>query len=185
MEDTKKKISYFEERVRKDLTDYLISVNAIDKTVPQCPDVEEKWTEIARSYAPDGIREFQEYPVVSLGWMMFVGMAMAFYWDIDWEKYSKQKNYYEEIRDIRGYDELDDAVVENILGYTGEKKEMITDMVARCAARVYSMLMHEKFEPGTQAAFGGYVACLHQLYLAGMEVELNALGYHMTPIGAN
>lgn len=26
-----------------------------------------------------------------------------------------------------------------------------------------------------------YIAALHQLYLAGMAMELNALGYYMTP----
>lgn len=116
MENNKEHVSYFEERVRKDLVDY---------------------------------------PVVSLGWMMFVGMAMAYYWDTDWEKYSGMTDCYEQIRDMRGYDEIDDAVVEGLLGYTGEKKEKIVYMVARCASRVYSKLLHEKFEAGTEAAFGG------------------------------
>ncbi len=185
MEKNKEQVSYFEERVRKDLVDYLVDKEALDRHVPQCPDVEEKWREIARAYAPDGIREFKDYPVVSLGWMMFVGMAMAYYWNTDWAKYAGMADCYEQIRDMRGYDEIDDAVVEGLLGYTGEKKEKIVDMVARCALRVYSMLLHEKFEPGTEAAFGGYLACLHQLYLVGMAVELNALGYHMTPLSAN
>ena len=73
MDDAKVTVSNFEDKVRKDLVDFLISKGALDKHVPECPDVEEKWALIVRSYVPDGAREFQDYPVVSLGWMMFVG----------------------------------------------------------------------------------------------------------------
>lgn len=178
-------VAQFEEKVRTDLINFLQKKEALDPHVPECPDVEEKWGEIARAYMPDGVREFQNYPVVSLGWMMFIGMTMAFYWDTDWEKYSTRKNLYEEIRDKRGYDNMDEAVVEDILRYEGEAAEKITELVAECASRVFSLLNHEHIEPGTEAALGCYIAALHQLYLAGMAMELNALGYHMTPIQQN
>lgn len=175
-------VAQFEEKVRTDLISFLQSKEALDPHVPECPDVEEKWGEIARAYMPDGVREFQNYPVVSLGWMMFIGMTMAFYWDTDWVKHSSRKNLYEEIRDKRGYDNMDEAVVEDILRYEGEAAEKITELVAECASRVFSILNHEHIEPGTEAALGCYIAALHQLYLAGMAMELNALGYHMTPM---
>lgn len=180
MDDVKVTVSNFEDKVRKDLVDFLISKGALDKHVPECPDVEEKWALIVRSYVPDGAREFQDYPVVSLGWMMFVGMAMAYYWDVDWEKNSERTDYYTALRDKRGYDQLDETVTEDLLGYTGEAAAKVTDLVAECASRVYSLLNHEHLEAGTEAAFGAWLAALHQLYLAGMAMELNALGYHMT-----
>lgn len=182
MENNKEIVKSFEDKVRNDLMTFLQGKEAVDKHVPECPDVEEKWTEIGRAYLPDGSREFKDYPVVSLGWMMFVGMALAFYWDTDWEKYSSRKDLYEELRDKNGYDNLDETIVEGLLGYSGEGAEKITELVAECASRVYSMLMHEHAEPGSDVAFGCYVAALHQLYLAGMVMGLNALGYHMTPL---
>lgn len=180
--DNKEIVNSFEAKVREDLIGFLQRKEALDAHVPECPDVEERWSEIARAYLPDGAREFQQYPVVSLGWMMLVGMAMAYYWDIDWTKYSAKKDIYESLRDIKGYDNMDEAVVETVLGYAGEAAEKITELVAECASRVYGLLNHEHVEPGTQAALGCYVAALHQLYLAGMATELNALGYHMTPL---
>ena len=180
--DAKAMVSAFESKVREDLIKFLQKKEALDEIVPECPDVEEKWGEIARSYMPDGAREFKEYPVVSLGWMMLVGMAMAFYWDTDWEKHASRKDYYEQLRDMKGYDNMDEAVVESVLGYTGEAAEKVTELVAESASRVYGLLSHEHVEPGTEAALGCYVAALHQLYLAGMAMELNALGYHMTPM---
>lgn len=180
--DVKDTVRKFEDKVREDLVKFLQKKEALDEHVPECPDVEEKWGEIARSYMPDGAREFKDYPVVSLGWMMLMGMAMAYYWDTDWEKHSARKDYYEALRDMKGYDNMDEAVVENLLGYAGEAAEKVTELVAECASRVYSLLSHEHVEPGTEAALGSYVAALHQLYLAGMAMELNALGYHMTPM---
>lgn len=175
----------FEKKVREDLTSFLQKKEALDQHIPECPDVEERWGEIARAYMPDGVREFQQYPVVSLGWMMFVGMAMAWYWDTDWEKYAPKHDLYQELRDKNGYDNLDETVVSGVLGYKDEAAEKITELVAECASRVYSLLNHEHVEPGTEAALGCYIGALHQLYLAGMAMELNALGHHMTPYNPN
>lgn len=182
MDNNKEIVKQFEEKVREDLIAFLQKKEALDSHVPECPDVEEKWGEIARAYMPDGAREFKDYPVVSLGWMMLIGMAMAFYWDTDWAKYSKETDLYAKLRDMRGYDNMDEAVVQDLLGYAGEAAEKVTELVAECASRVYGKLSHEQVEPGTEAALGCYIAALHQLYLAGMAMELNALGYHMTPM---
>ena len=112
---------------------------------------------------------------------MFIGMAMAYYWDTDWESNANRKDFYEKLREEQGYDNLDETVVNKLLGYEGEAAEKLLELVAECASRVYGILNHEHIEPGTDTALGCYIACLHQLYLAGMAMELNALGYHMTP----
>lgn len=183
--ENKEIVDGFEAKVRKELTEYLQSKKVLDDHVPECPDVEEKWAGIAREYLPDGAREFKDYPVVSLGWIMFVGMAMAFYWDKEWEKHADRTDYYTALRDLKGYDNMDEAIVEQVLGYSGETAGKITDLVAECASRVYSMLNREHIEPGTSTAVGCYLAAIHQLYLAGMAMELNSLGYHMTPLGSD
>lgn len=172
----------FEEKVHKELFGYLVKSDQIDKHVPQCPDVEDLWPEIVREYLPDGAREFSQYPRVSLGWVMFIGMALAKFWDEDWVKYAAEGKFYSRLREPRGYDHLDDTVVYDILKYEGEAADMLSDVVADCASRVYSMISHEHVEPGTEAALGCYLGALHQLYLAGMAMELKTLGYKMTPL---
>lgn len=175
-------VKEFEKRVREDLIGFLTRKGALDRRVPECPDVEERWGEVCRAYLPDGVREFRNYPVVSLGWIMFVGMAMAFYWDTDWETYSARKGIYEELRDRRGFDNMDDSVTEDVLGYRDEDAARVIDLAAQCASRVFSLLSHSHIEAGTQNAMECYMAALHQLYLAGMGMELNSLGYHMKPV---
>ena len=50
----------FEEQLRNDLQQFLLSMKEVDERMPECPDVEDKWEEIAKAYIPDGIREFQD-----------------------------------------------------------------------------------------------------------------------------
>lgn len=178
----KEYVDDFEARVMEDLRGFLVGKGVVDSHFPECPDVEEKWSETARDYLPDGAREFQQYPVVSLGWIMFTGMAMAYYWDTDWEAHAGQNDIYRRLRDMRGYDNMDDAIVEDVLGYKDEDAAKVSDIVAQSASRVYSMLLHEHVEAGTELALGCYIAALHCLYLAGMAMELKALGYHMAPL---
>ena len=169
----------FEEELRKDLHQFLLTMREVDERLPECPDVEEKWEDIAKSYIPDGIREFQDYPSASLGWMMYIGMAVAKMWDTEWEIYSKIEDLYAYMRDKRGYDAMDEYVREEVL-FRDDDYVVLERLVGECASRVYNALMHQRFEPGTKDAFNGYVACLHQLYLMGAAMQLNRMGYHMT-----
>ena len=98
----------------------MLRCGSIDKRLPECADVEDKWNGIAEAYLPDGMREFAAYPVVSLGWMMFIGMAVAKYWDTDWERYGAVDNLYEQMRVQRGYDCLDEYVLEDVLQMKGD-----------------------------------------------------------------
>ena len=92
----------FEEKLHQDLHQFLLSMKVVDERLPECPDVEDKWEEIAKAYIPDGIREFQDYPSASLGWMMYIGMAVAKFWDTEWDIYSKIDDLYAYMRDKRG-----------------------------------------------------------------------------------
>ncbi len=173
-------IEQFEEQLHKDLHHFLRSLEEVDSRLPECPDVEDKWEAIAQAYIPDGIREFQNYPSASLGWMMYIGMAVAKMWDSEWEIYSKIDNLYAYIRDKRGYDSMDEYIREDVLLLKGVDYTLLEKMTGECASRVYNALMHQRIEPGTKEAFRAYVSCLHQLYLMGAAMQLNRMGYHMT-----
>ena len=170
----------FEEKLRQDLQQFLLSVDEVDGRLPECPDVEDKWEAIAHAYLPDGIREFQDFPSASLGWMMYIGMALAKMWDTEWEIYSKIDDVYAYMRGKRGYDGLDEYIREEVLLLAGADYVGLEKLVGECASRVYNALRRQNIEPGTREAFNAYVACLHQLYLMGIAVQLKRMGYHMT-----
>lgn len=170
----------FEDQLHQDLHQFLLSMKEVDERMPECPDVEDKWEVIAKAYIPDGIREFQDFPSASLGWMMYIGMAVAKMWDTDWDIYSKVADLYVYMRDKRGYDAMDEYIREEVLLLQGADYSMLEKLTGECASRVYNALMHQHLEPGTKEAFNSYVACLHQLYLFGAAIQLKRMGYRMT-----
>jgi hypothetical protein len=175
-----KDMEQFEQQLNNDLHQYLLSLDEVDDRQPECPDVEEKWETIAKAYLPDGIREFQDFPSASLGWMMYIGMAVAKMWDTEWEIYGNIEDLYAYMRDKRGYDAMDEYIREEILLLKGEDYKQLENLVGECASRVHNALVHQHLEPGTKAAFNGFVSCLHQLYLMGAAIQLKRMGYHMT-----
>lgn len=131
----------------------------------------------------DGIREFRDYPTVSLGWMMYVGMAVAKFWDEEWEIYGNLEDLYLYLRDKEGFDSMDEYIRRDVLQLHTPDYDTTEALVQSCAEMAYSTLRHENIEPGTQQAFEAYVACLHQLYLMGAAVQLYRMGYKMQALG--
>ncbi len=170
----------FEEQLNHDLHQFLLSMKEVDRNLPECPDVEEQWESIAHSYIPDGIHEFNDFPSASLGWMMYIGMAVAKYWDTEWEIYSKIDDMYAYMREKRGYDRMDEYIREEVLLLKGIDYTVLEKVVGECASRVYNALRRQHIEPSTKEAFQAYIASLHQLYLMGAAMQLNRMGYHMT-----
>ncbi|MCQ2285562.1 MAG: hypothetical protein MJZ76_01650 [Bacteroidales bacterium] len=169
----------FEEKIYKNLYDYLLEKNEIDSRFPEALDIEEKWPIIAQSYLPDGIREFRDFPISSLGWIMYVGMAIAQFWEDDWEIYGQMEDLYTYLRDKEGFDTMDEYIRRTVLHLKGEAFTQTEVLIQECASRANAELLHSKIEPGTKEAFEAYVSCLHQLYRMGMAVQLRRLGYHM------
>ena len=172
------KMEEVEGKIKEELRQYLLSMNELDERLPECPDVEEKWESIANAYLPDGIREFQSYPFASLAWMMYIGMAVAKMWDEDWEIYSKIADIYAFLRDKRGYDCMDEYIMEDMLMLQDDGRAALEKITGECASRLCHHL-YKSFEPGTKEAFDGYVACLRQLYAMGAYMQLKRMGYRM------
>ena len=172
----------FAARLMENLRRYLVERGAVDEHLPECPDVEAKWPAIAEAYLPDGAREFANYPIASLGWMMFIGMAVAKYWDTDWVRYATVDDLYTPMRDKRGFDNLDEYVMDEVLDLQGDAAEELQNLVGDSAERVKRELFALDVEPGTVDAFKAYVTGLQVMYVMGMAVQLKSLGYHMTKL---
>lgn len=179
MNEAYKTTDHFEAAFEQELTRYLLALGKIDEQKPDCPDVADLWEKIGESYLPDGIREFNKYPTVSLGWMMFIGMAIAKYWDEDWTLYSNVDDLYIYLRDRIDFDHMDDYITEHVLVLNEVERKACMELVAECASRTVNLLRHMSLEPGTAEAFRAYIAALHQMYVMGIAVQLKAMGYHM------
>ena len=53
--------------------------------LPISPDMEQMWTRLAPEFLADAVPEFNGYPEVVLAWAAYLGAAVAWGWDRDWE----------------------------------------------------------------------------------------------------
>ena len=176
------KTKQFEKYFHEDLHHYLVSLDLVDNHFPEAPDIEGCWAKIGESYMPDAIREFEKYPTASLGWIMYVGMAVARYWDQDFELYSKVPDLYKYLRDRIDFDHMDTYISENVLLLDAKEVKSLQKIIGECASRTYNRLLHSGATPGSADAFYAFIAALHEMYLMGSAMELKAMGYHMTKI---
>ena len=146
-------------------------------------DLDELWTALAQPYMESAVSDFEQYPLVSLGWMAFVGMAMAVLWDEDWARYQSMGSaLYTQLRDARGWDELDEYVLEDVFGMSlgSEDAQHYTDLVRRLAELALTQLRHEGAEPSSPLAFQLYARTLFALYRMGVALGLARLGYRVS-----
>lgn len=169
----------YEDRLTQHLQQMLLSMQCINGKMPDSPDINDVWQKVAPTYVADGVKEITKYPTVALGWAMYLGMGVAYFWDKDWQKYSQVENLYEYLRDKRGFDYMDEVVRGEILGLQGEEFDRMETIVQDCAHQTLSMLRHEQIEPQSPMAFHIYARSIRVLYKMGAAVQLCRMGYKM------
>lgn len=170
-------LNNYEKSLLLEVLKYLTSLGHLDGKLLETEDINEVWEKVAPSYVADSIKEIAKYPNVALGWAMYVGMAVARFWDEDWNRYSSKENLYEYLRDKRGYDYLDEVVRGDVLSLDGELFEQMEELVRRTSSMVLSHIRHEQIEPQSPMAFHVFARSIRVLYKIGAAVELKNLGY--------
>ena len=76
-------------------------------------DITEQWKILAPEYMADAVPEIANYPTVSVSWAAYLGLAVAYGWDADWETFLKipYQSYYGE----QGFDDMDEHIVRDLL----------------------------------------------------------------------
>lgn len=172
----------FEQTLIRELVNMATLQGRLSGQILPSPDLDDKWESLVQPYLGDAVKEIEKYPTVALGWMMYLGMAVAKFWDVDWETFGGIKDLYAYIRDKRGFDCMDEHVRETILGLRPKEDEYsrLEDFVRSCAMLCLTHIRHENVEPQSPMAFHIYVRCIHTLYIVGISVVLHRVGYKMS-----
>ena len=128
------------ERYEKNLTDRLLrlctEMGALNGQLLETPDLETVWEAVAQPYVADALPEIPKYPTVAIGWMGFVGMALAHLWETGWAPCAQHpERIYPALRNARGFDALDDHILDNVLGLGEDAAETPQLCFARAALR--------------------------------------------------
>ena len=144
-------------------------------------DIDEAWKTAAPEYMVDAVPNIAQYPLVSIAWAGFYGMAVAKLWDKDIRLLGDVDgvSLYQRLRNARGFDEMDEYIMEGVLGYlpnTDNTRE-IDNMMHRLAQLGLDSIRHENIEPQTEMAFHVYARTLRSIYRTAAAWQLFRMKY--------
>lgn len=174
----------YHQSLQAQLVELCTSAGLLQGRLLECPDVDDAFEKLLTGYLNDAIPEITLYPTVALGWAMYLGMAVAHLWDDDWAHHSALPDLYASIRDVRGFDAMDEHVRETLLGFSPDSRSYADceRIVQRCAQAALRRIDRAGIDSLNPLAFRLYVRSVQALFDIGVSVELTRLGYKMEQI---
>lgn len=175
----------FEEKMQEELLRLCRNYKMLDNMLLCNDDIDERWKELAPEYMVDAVEQIRDYPTVSVAWAAYIGMAIAWSWDADWERHKDMS--YKSLYGPHGFDDMDEHIVGTMLGVSldsAEAKE-IEAIIRRCGETAVTLIRHEQIDPQTPMAFHVFARACRSMYRIGAAIELKRLGYHFEKINLN
>ena len=174
----------FETTLEMNLLSQCTSRGVLEGSLLASDDIDARWKEFAPEYMADAVPQLNDYPAAAIAWAGYVGMAVAHRWDEDWMKYSAEP--YAALHGERGFDDMDEYIVQNILGLSLDSPEAIRmeDVMRGCAQTAITQIRHEQIEGQTTRAFYVFARTARVMFRIGASLELKRLGYRFEKVDA-
>ena len=175
----------FEEKMQEELLHLCQNYKALDDMLLGNDDIDERWKELAPEYMVDAVEQIRDYPTVSVAWAAYLGMAVAWCWDTDWERYKDMS--YKTFYGPQGFDDMDEHIVGTMLGVSLDSVEAkeIEALIRRCGETAVTLIRREQIDPQTPMAFHVFARACRSMFRTGAAIELKRLGYHFEKINLN
>jgi hypothetical protein len=185
MEESIKYYEAYEENLQMELLKMCRSLGMLDSELLSSEDIDQKWKEWAPEYIAEALPEVNSYPEFAIACAGYVGMAVAKWWDDDWGRHHSAR--YEALHGARGFDDMDEYIVQNILGYeldSAEAKQLMNILLC-CAQKAVKFIKHEHIEAQTAKAFHIFARTAKVMYRTGAAIMLRRLGYKFQKVNLN
>ena len=172
----------YENNLQVELLKLCTSHKMLEGTLLASDDIEERWREYAPEYMADSVGQVNTYPLVAVAWAAYVGMAVAAWWDMDWERYASEP--YASLHGERGFDDMDEHIVQHILGLGLEDKQAvdIENVLRSCAQMALNFIRREQIEAQSTKAFYIFARTARVMYRIGAALELARRGYRFEKV---
>ena len=178
-------LNEFEAKLTDELLRLCSQYKMLDGVLLATEDIDEYWRKIAPEYMADAVPQIAAYPTVSVAWAAYLGMGVAFGWDVDWSTFSgvAYQFYYGK----QGFDDMDEHIVGDLMGVAldGDEARSIEEIIRRCGESAVARIRHEQIEPQSQLAFHVFARACRTMFRIGAAMELKRLGYHFEPLNLN
>ena len=177
MEENIQYYDTYEENLLREILRMCTSLGMLDGELLASEDIDQKWKEWAPEYIADALPEVNNYPDFAIACAGYAGMAAANWWDQDWGR--NHGNAYTTLHGSRGFDDMDEHIVQNILGLSLQSVEakQIMNILLCCAQKAATFIQHEQIEHQTVKAFHVFARTVRVMYKVGAALELKRLGY--------
>lgn len=185
MEEDIKYYEAYEENLQREILKMCTNLGMLDGELLSSEDIDQKWKEWAPEYIAEALPEVNSYPEFAIGCAGYAGMAVAQWWDTDWGRHHGSK--YESLHGPRGFDDMDEHILQNILGLkldSSEAKQLVNIMLC-CAQKAVDFIRHEQIESQTVKAFHIFARTVKVLYKTGAAIQLRRLGYKFHKVNLN
>ena len=177
MEENIQYYDTYEENLQREILRMCTSLGMLDGELLSSEDIDLKWKEWAPEYIAEALPEVNSYPEFAIACAGYAGMAVAQWWDQDWGRHHSAK--YESLHGPRGFDDMDEFIVQNILGLTLDSVDakQIMNILLCCAQKASTFIQHEHIEHQTVKAFHIFARTVKVMFRTGAALQLKRLGY--------
>lgn len=177
MEENTQYYDTYEENLQREMLKMCASLGMLGNELLASEDIDLKWKEWAPEYIAEALPEVNSYPEFAIACAGYAGMAVAHWWDQDWGRHHSSK--YESLHGPRGFDDMDEHIVQNILGMKLDSVEakQIMNILLCCAQKATTFIQHEQIEHQTVKAFHIFARTVKVMFKTGAAIELKRLGY--------
>ena len=177
MEENAKYYETYEENLLREMLRMCTSLGMLDGDLLRSDDIDQKWKEWAPEYIAEALPEVNQYPEFAIACAGYAGMAAAQWWDEDWGRHHGAK--YETLHGPRGFDDMDEFIVRNILGLALDSTDakQIMNILLCCAQKATTFIQHEHIEAQTVKAFHIFARTVQVMYRIGAALQLKRMGY--------
>ncbi|MFI3258937.1 MAG: hypothetical protein R3Y16_02445 [Rikenellaceae bacterium] len=172
-------LDQYEEQLLSALLKQMTQAGVLEGQLLAAEELDEKWITSAPEYMAAAVPQIAQYPSVAIAWAAYVGIGAAVLWDTDWDSYADEEDLYLLLSKPRGFDQMDEYVLQGLLGYAlgGKDAERVEDLLRNAAHLAQTMIRKEEVEPQSVLAFHIFARTAKTFYRLGVAVGLRLQGY--------
>ncbi len=179
----------YEERLARTLLQQFTDAGLLEGELLAVEELEEKWQSSAAEYMAAAMPQLNDYPAAAVAWAGYMGIGSAVLWETSWDQYEGVEDIYTPLATPRGFDEMDEYIMEAMLGYKleGEDATKLENAFRSGATTALTMIRKESIEAQSVMAFYIFARTAKVFFKMGVAVGLRILGYryHKTKMDVN
>lgn len=175
-------LTRLEEKMQNELLHLCTQRGALKGVLLSTEDIDEQWKILAPEYMADAVPQIAQYPTVSVAWAAYLGMAVAYGWDADWETFLKMpyQSYYGE----QGFDDMDEHIVRDLLRIPLDSRTAkdMEETIRQCGEKAVALIRFEQVPPQSEMAFHVFTRACKTMFRIGAAMQLKRMGYNFEKV---